>query len=300
MTAFFRLLLAVVLFAEVLPAAEGHLLLVRPDQADFAVAAKAMMAELGERHPIETLIAHGQEGPDPEALTRALDRRPRVIVAFDNRAIAAVRQARGPQGPPVVAAMGLNLAQELDPTAGLCGVSFDVAPFTLVTRFQAITHSRIRSVLLPCRGHAFADQVARDVTAEGDDPQRIAWVLERHLATWVAEEGIDAVVVPSDSVLVNRRTLPLWMKVGRRSSRPFLTGIEALAASNLAFCVFAAAPDPQGVGSQAAQLVLQLIEDPRAAQRLGIEPPIQIRTRWDPAQAERLGLVLHDPSEEVP
>ncbi len=295
-------------------------LVVRPEQPTFAAAAASLQGELGPRYAITTLVAPAQD--DGAALPGLAQyvalpkgQAPRVVVAFDNRVIRAVRAAVGPGGPPVVAAMGLNLMQELSPAAGVCGVSFDVAPFTLVTRFQALTHSRIRAVLLPYRGQAFATQVAdairqldragirvvaRDVTADGADPQRIAWVLERYLAGWAAEEGIDAVVVPSDSVLVNRRTLPLWIKVGRRSSRPFLTGIEALATPDLSLCVFAAAPDPHGIGSQVAQLVVQLVEDRATPAQLGIEPPIQILSRWDQTQADRLGLTLHDPAQDVP
>ena len=296
-------------------AAEDPLVLVvRPDQPMFSQAAQSLETELGHRYHFATVLADPKQEPEARLITQILWQRPRAVVAFDNRCIAAARSAVEPHGPPVVAALGLNLTQEVQGN-GLCGIAYEVAPFTLVTRFQVATQARIRAVLLPYRGQAFAAQVAdatrqldragirvvaRDVTADGDDPQRIAWTIERRLAAWAAEDGIDAVIVPSDSLLVNRRTLPWWIQVSQHSTKPFISGIETLVSARLSFCVYAAAPDPQGVGQQVAQLVQQLVEEGASAKSLGIEPPIQVSTRVDHVQAKRLGLHFRETVAEVP
>lgn len=288
-------------------------LIVRPDQPDFVEGAAAIRRELGPHYRFETILATSRvAGPSAEDLAASLARRPRLVVAFDNPCIAAALAATGSGGPPVIAAMGLNLAQELV-RGQASGVAFEVAPFTLVTRFQEVSRTRIRAVLLPYRGTVFAAQVedarrqldragirvvARDLTVAGDDPQRIAWTLERHLAEWVAEDGIDAVVVPSDSGLVNRRLMPLWTKVARQSTKPFLSGIGALVSERLSFCVFAAFPDPQGIGTQVSQQVAHVIEEGGNLSGIGIEPPVQVMIRIDPAQARRLGLTFRDGAEE--
>ncbi len=275
-----------------------EILVVRPDLPPFAEVAAALGRELGPRYRLSELLV-GAEG----GRTRIGELRPAVVVALDNQGLAESRAVA--PGLPVLAAMGLGLRQE---SRNGGGVDYEVAPFTVLTRFQGNVAAPLGRVLAPCWADAKEDlelaahQLSRAgislepvvLAKDGDPPTNTAAALARWLLT-VEKSGAHAVLVPADNRLVNLRTLPDWRAAARRLKIPLLTTTEALVDRNLGLCAFAATPDPEGIAAQLAAQVQAVVEDGRPPAALGFEPPVTVRVVLDRMLLRRLGLGVREP-----
>lgn len=273
---------------------------IRPDGPAFAAADNGLVAELPSGWQVVRRI-----GPAPTAteLSAWLSANPaQVLVAMDNAHIALASEvAEG--GLPVVALMGLNLKQTVTGRANVCGIAYETPVWSLVTGFAARTGTTPTRVLAPHRGSVHGREIADatrqlarqgitlvplDVEAEATGPAAQAAWLARNLLG--AAAGVDAVVVPADSVLVDARSLPAWLNAATRSNRPFLAPVARLVDERHGFCAYAAEVDHERLGAQAAELVLQLETGTVTPAQLGVEYLVGVGERVDATVLRRLGL----------
>lgn len=287
------------------PATAATVAVIRPDGADFAAAEHGLASELPSDWRLVRLI-----GPVPKAgaLEAWLAAHPaEVLVAMDNAHIAQVNEITHGR-LPVIALMGLNLKQALAGRPAVCGIAYETPVWSLVTGFAARTATMPRRVLAPHRGSVHGAEIADavrqlarqgvtlvplDVEAQATGPAAQAAWLARNLLG--AATQVDAVVVPADNVLVDGRSLPAWVDAARRSNRPFLAPVARFVDERHGFCAYAAEVDHERLGTQAAELVLQIVRGDVTPGQLGVEYLVGVGERLDAKVLRRLGLNAHLP-----
>jgi len=274
-------------------AVAADVVICRPERESFRIAAESLAAELGGSLSVRTVAANADLAADLAADP------PRVLVAMDNGPVErALRlaDATDPRlaGIPVVALMGLNLRQLLANHPQACGIAYEVPIFSIVSGYMQRTGIHPGRVLLVYRSSVHAAEVADatrqlnrigvgldaiDVERSARGPVPIERWLDRNLLGVVGGRN-EAVIVMPDNALLNKRTLATWVQAALASQRPFLTGIGSLVDQNSSFCAFAATPDHERLGIQAADLVRQIINGSKPGD-LGVEYLIGVSEQVD-------------------
>jgi ABC-type uncharacterized transport system substrate-binding protein len=227
---------------------------------------------------------------------------PSLLIALDNKAIELVKQLQREKKSyahvPAIAAMGINLGKSLEEYPYICGISYEVAPLSILTKFKQATNREPRHVLTfyrPSFNQAWINEArehlkregieltAIDVEHYGQSQRHINLFLQRKLLSLVSSSKYDAVLVPLDNRIVNRQSMArYWLPAARRVHKPFMSGIEAFVSPDLNFCAFAAFPDTQGLGVQLADLVFRVAVEHEPVKGLGVEHIVAIDTKVDP------------------
>ncbi len=105
------------------------------------------------------------------------------------------------------------------------------------------------------------------------------------------DADVHALWVPNDNALL---TAPLieraWSPVLERQRIPVIVGVPSLVSGDFHFGTFAAVPDVEAIGVQAADFVYSISENDWKAHSLAIQPPLSVRTYVDVSRARQLGM----------
>jgi hypothetical protein len=309
---FSALLLSLLLFMSgTLRAAE--ILLVRYDVVEMQVLGKQLRKQL-PGHRLQELVL--QEDTSYEQFAKGVQNTsPDILALLDNQSVAfAERYLKEYQGSkPLVATatMGLNLKALLQGKPQMCGIAYEVPPFTILTRFRSYSKKSIETVLAPYRKSEFGAfmqeavaQLAKvqmrlvpvDLDPMGSDSEKINRELLNILQTQYKGQAIDAVLIPTDNVLINQKNLQsVWLKKAKELPVPFLCNVESWAAQRTRFCAFAAYPDIEDLGQQFADQILQIAESGLKPGELGVEYIVAAK---DKLNREKLKDLNIDISEE--
>lgn len=109
----------------------------------------------------------------------------------------------------------------------------------------------------------------------------------------LGEAEIHALWVPNDNALLSSHLLQDgWVPVLERQRIPVIVGVPSLISSDLHFGTFAAVPDVEAIGVQAADLIYTLSSNGWATSSQAVQPPLSIRTYVDVERARQLGMTL--------
>ncbi|MCJ8347238.1 ABC transporter substrate-binding protein [bacterium] len=221
-----------------------------------------------------------------------LDKKIDFLVLMDNQAINYGKRLKNHKNRKLsqmggVATMGLNIDKILKGEKRITGVNYEVPAFTIITSFRKLSQSKVEKVLVFYRASEFSHQVETakillqkegiqlemvNVERNGTSLASIIRFLRRHLRSRVVRSNADAVLVLSDSVLLNQKSfLGAWIPTARSIKKPFLCGIESLTSLNINFCTYSASPDHNELGSQVSQLVYSILEDKEEIEFLEVE-----------------------------
>ena len=309
-----RLSLVLGLICMVMAASASETVLIyRVDQANFTETSRGLTDELkGRAKVVDEAIGANDELGYADFKAKVVASNPAVLVVMENRLVNLAKQlVQDPdpkvKGVKVVATMGINLKVALKGVPRTCGVGYEVAPYSIVSGLNGVTSANVGRVLIVYRKSVFNEYVtdaarqleragikvvAVDAEGQGADADAVEGFLKKNLMDLAKDDKIDAVVVMGDNALLNKKTMPIWLKASQKSGKPFVTGIDMLVDRKMDFCVYAASPNHYELGIQVAQMAGQILEDDADPATLGVEYPVRMQQKIDKAKLKKLKVDL--------
>jgi ABC-type uncharacterized transport system substrate-binding protein len=135
--------------------------------------------------------------------------------------------------------------------------------------------------------------IAVNVEANGRDAAAINQMVDKTLAVEYAGKKIDAILVPTDNVILNREAFAgIWLQKARSLKLPFLCNIEKFTSKEFDFCTFAAYPDLVALGHQLAEQISEALENGSSVAELGVDYIIGVQETVNLARARAIDLPL--------
>jgi hypothetical protein len=294
-----------VLFATKAPQSRGKSILVcMPETRQTSEVWRGLADELGREFDLVALRTEGEQAS--ATIARGLARyRPAGLVLMNNPTVDGYRDLQARSGskdfPPSVIVMSSFLEGKPSRLRGATGISYEVPLITVVTNLRKLIATPIdrigvihRAALsgFVRRQAALAQREQTEVVREEVSQNPNASEIKRALRR--LKQRCDAVWVLNDDHLLSPRLLadgwlhglnePPWV--------PTIVGAASLVSPSQSFGTFAVLPDHTALGTQAANLILDIAEngwvlpDSAAAQL-----PLSTTTTVDLTQAkERFAL----------
>jgi ABC-type uncharacterized transport system substrate-binding protein len=239
--------------------------------------------------------------------------KPDFVALLDNKAVNFMRKLeeekpQGLQNVHAAATMALNLRHVLRDSRRICGIHYEVPAFTIITRFRRLMQRTITRILAPYRASEFEwmmneakqqlqkegiELLAVNVEANGRDVAAINKMVDKTLAGEFAGRKIDAVLVPTDNVILNKEAFAgIWLQRARSQKIPFLCNIEKFTSKEFDFCTFAAYPDLVALGHQLAEQISEALENGSTVADLGVDYIIGVQETLNLARARAIDLPL--------
>ena len=287
----------------------------RVDQPSFTEAYKGIADELREKYKvIDESIDDKMSLSYDDFKSRVLASHPNVLVVMENRLVNHAAQLAVDVDPQVqaikiVVSMGINLKKAIKGIPKMCGIGYEVAPFSIISNLNQVIEKPARSVLIIYRKSVFQDYVtdairqleragikviAVDAELSGVESGDIESFIKKNLSDLSKKDEVDAILVMGDNGLVNKKTMPLWIKASQKVNKPFVTGIDQLVNKKMDFCAFATSPNHYEMGVQIAQLVSQILEDGANVDALGVEYPVRTHDKIDKDKLKKLKIKLRN------
>lgn len=290
--------------------AAATLMTVSFDAAEMRVVKETVARDLKKHKHVDFIIDKNSDyGQFIEALQK---HKPDFVALLDNKAVNFMKKLEEkPQNLGKVqaaATMALNLRHVLRDSRKICGIHYEVPAFTIITRFRSLMQRTITRVLAPYRASEFEwmmteakqqlqkegiELIAVNVEANGRGPAAINQLVEKTLAEEYAGKKIDAILVPTDNVILNKEAFAgIWLRKARSLKVPFLCNIEKFTSKEFDFCTFAAYPDLVALGHQLAEQISEVLENGSSVADLGVDYIIGVQETLNLARARALDLPL--------
>ncbi len=284
-----RSLLLCLFFGLAQPLYAAKILLLRLPVPEMKTLARSVEKNLRDHQLEEVVLADNASYEDFVEAVKS--KNPDVLALLDNSTIAYaeryLKELKSPKTLYAAATMGLNLKSILKDHPKICGIAFEVPAFQVLTRFRTYAKSSIETVLAPYRKSEFGpsmdeavQQLAKvqiklipfDLDSYSGNRDKLDQALLQNLATQVQGQRIDAILIPTDSELLNQQNLKkVWIRKANELPIPFLCNIESLTQKRQNFCAFAAYPDIDDLGRQFSDQIRQILESGFSPKDLGVE-----------------------------
>lgn len=305
-----RWTLLILLFALCCRASEKaeRLLAIMPSGESFQQAWTGMKSDLGSRYEWKTFDPDIRNADDSLAKLCSVYA-PQGLVLMDTRAVALAKrlQARDSifAALPKFVLMTLKAEDAAKGLRNALGVRFEVPAYAAFTQLRSLSGRDFTRIgVFYRRGFsAFVEEsrrllgreklvlIEKCIDCDGGGPPNQDEIVKR-LGKGMdefKEAGVEVVWMLPDNALVNAATLGrFWAPRFRQGQVPLVVPLANLASKQVNLGLFSAYPDFPQLGVQAAQQVVQVLEEGAAPAALGFEPLISVQTTLNLGVAERL------------
>jgi hypothetical protein len=279
------------------------ILVCMPETRQTSEVWRGLSDELG--HEFE-LIALRTEGDDVSgSIARGIDRyRPAGLVLMNNPTVDGYRRvqahAQTAQFPPSVIVMSSFLEGKPAHLRAATGISYEVPLITVVTNLRKLIATPIDRVGVIHRGalsgfvrrqaalaHREQTAVVREEVSQSPNASEIKRALRR------LKQRCDAIWVLNDDKLLTPRLLADgWLHgLNEPPFVPTIVGAASLVSPTQSFGTFAVLPDHTALGTQAANLLMDIADNDWVLPNSGTQLPLSTTTTVDLTQAkERFAL----------
>ena len=297
----------------------ADVLVVRFETEEMKSVADTLRSDLKGVSISELIIDHGTDYAEFRKAIRAAQ--PQLVALFDNKAVRFMNQLhtdpdyKDAEKIVGAATMALNLKYLLKDSRHIFGIAYEVPPFTIVTKFRSLTRAPIKNVLAPYRKSEFdayiteaqkqlkrenINLLAVNVDDHSGDQGKINKQLFSQLTDQVEGEKIDAILIPSDNVLVSKNSLlSVWLAKSRELKIPFLCNIDKFASRDFDLCTFAAFPDFSDLGHQLAEQISEHLTNHTSVLDLGVDYIVASRASINLPLAKKLNLAFDSKQLEL-
>ncbi len=291
--------------------AAATLMTVSFDSAEMKLVKETVARDLKKHKHVDFII---DKNSDYEQFIAALQKhKPDFLALMDNKAVNFMKklEEQKPQNfanVQAAATMALNLRHLLHKSQKICGIHYEVPAFTIITRFRSLIQRNLSRVLAPYRASEFEwmmtearqqlqkegiELIAVNVEANGREQSAINDMVEKVLTEEYSGKKVDAILVPTDNVILNKEAFTgIWLRKARSMKVPFLCNIEKFASKDFDFCTFAAYPDLVALGHQLAEQINEVLENGNSVAELGVDYIIGVEEALNLARARTLELPL--------
>lgn len=215
---------------------------------------------------------------------------PKAVVLMDNNTIRLwkeYQQQAGDTTIPSVSLMGIMVEKAVAGLNNATGISYEVPAVTVFVNLRSLLKQPLKTVGVVHRG-SMDDFLTKqkefcgpeNIEIKGfrvDDKTEAADGLRRGLDELLGTQKVDALWVLNDNFFLNAKLLKdVWLPAAARHRKPIVVGVESLIQTSLNFGVFAALPDHYALGSQAANLLLELGDNGWVASGRPVDQPLSV------------------------
>jgi hypothetical protein len=302
--------MAILLLAAGCQASENaeRLLAIMPSGESFRQALSGMKSDLGNRYVWKTFDPDAKNAED--SLARLCSAyAPRALVLMDTRAVALARRMQTRDSAldamPKFVLMTLKAEDVAKGLRNAVGIRFEVPAYAVFTQLRSLSGQDFTRIGVFYRRYfsSFVEDSRRLLAREkfeligkcvdcdgGGSPSEdeIVKGLGKGMDAF-KEAGVQVVWMLPDNALVNPATLGrFWVPRIRRGKVPLVVPLANLASKQADLGLYSAYPDYSQLGVQAAQQVVQVLEEQVPPATLGFEPLISVQTTLNLGVAERL------------
>ncbi|MBD3314492.1 MAG: hypothetical protein GF344_01785 [Chitinivibrionales bacterium] len=256
---------------------QDSLLVIHPEGLNCREVVEGLRRGLEGEYPLSFLIA--TDSTDRLDVAAAIKRsNSRLVVCIGNEATALLGDYQdiiGPDKPivPSVHLMGAFIWSQVKDMRNASAIHYEV-PFAkvagLFTRTVGMKVKNLGVLYRPIAGY-FVEECAKKAKEVGiniidiplpEAPEKALLALDMELKAKLMVDRVDALWIPNDFVIVNKRSLDdVWKSNLRRNRVPVFVGVETLLQPNLKFGTFAALPIQSKLGEQAAGIIFEIVKN---------------------------------------
>jgi len=266
----------------------------RAEGEDFEDAKNSIAYELECDFKIHDEIVNDETSVDDiaEIINRVT---PDVVILMNNTTISLYHEYQESLGDvdsyiPSVSLMGILIGDAIANLNNAYGVEYEIPIVTSsiklrslmgeqeITKIGIVHQVSFDNFIEENRVYCNAEGIelcAIKITDDDTNDQ-----LEDALEDLVEEQAVDAVWVPLDNTIVNNESLmEVWIPFQSDAQIPIIVGVKVLASPRFKFGTFAVVPDHNGLGSQAASVVFDIMDNNWVVlEDGGTQPPLSVRT----------------------
>jgi len=200
---------------------------------------------------------------------------PKAIVLMDNQAInflISYQQTfkKNKVIIPSISVLAVNIELNIENLKNAIGISYEIPIVTSLINLRAILPKKIvkvgiihRQFMTPflnsnkdfCQQEGF--EIFNIMLPNFD--KKMKKKMKNSLNQLIKNDKVDVIWIPNDNNLLNKDTiLHVWSPILRKNKIPAIVGVENLVNPNLNFGTFAVFPDNYALGTQAAEMILEL------------------------------------------
>lgn len=271
--------LIIILFSFSLLWSKDVIIVTHPAGQAFNDALKGMKDELAEDFEFKECLTTKKSSLND--FTTAINNFvPKVIILMDNSSVGLYGnylKAAGADAPkiPVFALMCVLTDKAIAPFHNARGIAYEIPIVTSLINLREISKKSITTVGVISRSF-MSDEITFNtkfcisekfslksikLKDDGDDSY-YENTLSKALQILIDQKKIDVIWIPNDNVLLNSKLIKnIWVPLLSQSRIPAVMGVESLVNPAFNFGTFAVLPDHVALGSQAANIILDLREN---------------------------------------
>jgi hypothetical protein len=272
--------------------AKEPLLILRKSGKDFDEVVKGMSEELTEEFTI-TQVTIDKEADVALIREKMGQVRPRVAVLLDNQSISLFKkyQAEQPDSVtpiPSISLMGILIERLMVGMKNATGVSYEIPIVTSAVNMRSVLNVKLERIGVIHREFMSEFIEKQRKYCEKENIKVVSYVLpnkdddytgliKKGLKQLVKKDGIQALWVPNDNSLLTPATIrDVWVPMVKDSKIPVIVGVEVLVNPALNFGTFAVLPDHVAMGTQAAEIIYDIMDNDWNTSNRQIEPPLSV------------------------
>ncbi|MDM8558681.1 hypothetical protein [Candidatus Parabeggiatoa sp. HSG14] len=228
---------------------------------------------------------------------------PKIVVLMDNISINLYKgyQKGLPQSVsiiPSVSVMASFMDMAIKNLENATGIFYEVPLVTSVVNLRAILSSNsFDKVGVVHREFMYPAISFNQNYCVREDVELITYSIpnkgniQSELKTALNKLGkeVNAFWIPNDNRLINAELFnSIWIPFAKEFQKPIITGVESLIAPKFKFGTFAVIPDPVQLGTQAAEIVFEAMDNDWEVETGEVEPPRSVYKIINLEQAEGL------------
>ncbi len=270
-------------------AADESILVFHPAGDKFQEAVKGLQEGLGNGYRIVDKDLAKDAGVDAIAASvKAAG--PRAVVLMDNSSIRLwkeYQQKFSDTSTLSVSLMGIMIEKAVGGARNATGISYEVPGVTVFVNLRSLLAQPLKSVGVVHRAsmEEFIQKQSGFCTNENielrpfkvDDKADAAEGLRKGLEELLGNKDVDALWVLNDNFFLTPKLLKeVWLPMTAKYRKPVVVGVESLIQSSLNFGVYAVLPDHYALGSQAANLLLDIQDNNWNAEGRSVDQPLSV------------------------
>jgi hypothetical protein len=278
------------------------LLIIRVEGENFEQVVLGLSEELTEEFFLHELIVD-KNTQKQQIAPKIKEVSPKIVVLMDNVSISLYKkyQKELPKSAlitPSVAVMASFMDMAIKDLKNSTGIFYEVPLVTSIVSIRAILSSNsfdkvgvlYREFMRPAinlnKKYCATENIElipHLIANKGNLKSELKNALNK------LGKQIDTLWLPNDNKLINAELLKsVWIYFAKEFQKPIITGIEGLTEPKLNFGTFAVVPDPIQLGTQAAEIIFDAMENDWEVETGKVEQPRSVYKIINLEQAERL------------
>jgi len=278
------------------------LLIIRVAGKNFEQVVLGLSEELTEEFFLHELIVNKTTQKDQIA-PKIKEISPKIVVLMDNISINLYKgyQKGLPESVsiiPSVSVMASFMDMAIKDLKNATGIFYEVPLVTSVVNLRAILSSQsfdkvgvVHRAFMNPAIRLNKNYCARENVELVSYPIQNQGHIDSELKKALNQLGkkVNAFWIPNDNKLINATLLKsVWIDFAKEFQKPIITGVESLVKPQFEFGTFAVIPDAIQLGTQAAEIVFDAMENNWEVETGKVEPPRSVYKIINLQQAERL------------